>query len=90
LVDPKLCGDVSLEEVENCKIACWCIEDMDSDRPAMGEVVQILKGPRKDFKPAKAMPKISLFTERYTFFKFWLNFAKFGVYDEYRKIQKKS
>lgn len=48
LVDPKLCGDFSLEEVERvCKIACWCIQDKDSDRPAMGEVVQFLDGLRE-------------------------------------------
>jgi serine/threonine protein kinase len=48
LVDPKLCGDVNLEDVERiCKIACWCIQDKDSDRPTMVEVVQILEGLRE-------------------------------------------
>ncbi|OEL26107.1 G-type lectin S-receptor-like serine/threonine-protein kinase [Dichanthelium oligosanthes] len=57
LVDPKLCEDVSLEEVERvCKIACWCIQDKDSDRPAMGEVVQILEGRREVDVPP--VPKI--------------------------------
>jgi len=57
LVDPKLCGDVNLEEVERvCKIACWCIQDKDSDRPAMGEVIQILEGLREVDVPP--LPKI--------------------------------
>ncbi|PAN38099.1 hypothetical protein PAHAL_7G147000 [Panicum hallii] len=57
LVDPKLRGDVNLEEVERvCKIACWCIQDKDSDRPAMGEVVQILEGLREVDVPP--IPKI--------------------------------
>ncbi|TKW04352.1 hypothetical protein SEVIR_7G103500v4 [Setaria viridis] len=57
LVDPKLCGDFSLEEVERvCKIACWCIQDKDSDRPAMGEVVQFLDGLREVDVPP--LPKI--------------------------------
>ncbi|KAG2566187.1 hypothetical protein PVAP13_7NG208817 [Panicum virgatum] len=57
LVDPKVCGDVNLEEVERvCKIACWCIQDKDSDRPAMGEVVQILEGLREVDVPP--LPKI--------------------------------
>uniref|UniRef100_A0A0E0B985 Receptor-like serine/threonine-protein kinase n=1 Tax=Oryza glumipatula TaxID=40148 RepID=A0A0E0B985_9ORYZ len=45
LVDAKLHGDVNLEEVERvCKIACWCIQDNEFDRPTMGEVVQFLEG----------------------------------------------
>ncbi|CAN6335946.1 unnamed protein product [Urochloa humidicola] len=45
LVDANLHGDVNLEEVERvCKVACWCIQDNEFDRPAMGEVVQFLEG----------------------------------------------
>ncbi|XP_051217299.1 G-type lectin S-receptor-like serine/threonine-protein kinase At2g19130 [Lolium perenne] len=45
LVDEKLSGDVNLEEAERlCKVACWCIQDDESDRPTMGEVVRILEG----------------------------------------------
>ncbi|OEL16766.1 G-type lectin S-receptor-like serine/threonine-protein kinase, partial [Dichanthelium oligosanthes] len=45
LVDPKLHGDFSLDEVERlCKVACWCIQDNESDRPTMGEVVRVLEG----------------------------------------------
>ncbi|XP_048554889.1 G-type lectin S-receptor-like serine/threonine-protein kinase At2g19130 [Triticum urartu] len=45
LVDHKLQGDVNLAEVElACKVACWCIQDEEFDRPTMGEVVQILEG----------------------------------------------
>jgi serine/threonine protein kinase len=45
LLDDKLLGDVNLEEVERvCKVACWCIQDSESNRPTMGEVVQFLVG----------------------------------------------
>jgi hypothetical protein len=45
LVDRTLHGDVNLDEAERaCKVACWCIQDNEFDRPAMGEVVQILEG----------------------------------------------
>lgn len=45
LMDGKLCGDADLVEVERaCKVACWCIQDDEADRPTMGEVVQILEG----------------------------------------------
>ncbi|KAJ1270695.1 hypothetical protein BS78_06G071400 [Paspalum vaginatum] len=45
LVDPKLHGDFSLDEAERvCKVACWCIQDNESDRPTMGEVVRVLEG----------------------------------------------
>jgi hypothetical protein len=45
LVDPNLRGDVNLEGVERvCKIACWCIQDNEFDRPTMAEVVQFLEG----------------------------------------------
>ncbi|KAM3401280.1 hypothetical protein ACQJBY_005816 [Aegilops geniculata] len=45
LLDDKLHGDVNLDEVERvCKVACWCIQDGESNRPTMGEVVQILEG----------------------------------------------
>ncbi|KAK3124983.1 hypothetical protein QOZ80_7BG0598240 [Eleusine coracana subsp. coracana] len=45
LVEPKLHGDVKLKEVERvCKVACWCIQDNEFDRPTMTEVVQFLEG----------------------------------------------
>jgi hypothetical protein len=45
LVDHMLHGDVNLDEAERaCKVACWCIQDNEFDRPTMGEVVQILEG----------------------------------------------
>lgn len=45
LVDHKLQGDFNLKEAERaCKVACWCIQDNETDRPTMGEVVQILEG----------------------------------------------
>jgi hypothetical protein len=45
LIDPKLHGGVNLDEAELvCKVACWCIQDDELDRPTMGQVVQILEG----------------------------------------------
>ena len=45
LMDPNLHGDFSLEEAERvCKVACWCIQDNESERPTMGEVVRVLEG----------------------------------------------
>jgi hypothetical protein len=45
LVDANLRGDANLEEVERvCKVACWCIQDSEFDRPAMAEVVKFLEG----------------------------------------------
>ncbi|XP_006645511.1 G-type lectin S-receptor-like serine/threonine-protein kinase At2g19130 [Oryza brachyantha] len=45
LLDQKLSGEAGFKEVERiCKIACWCIQDNEEDRPTMGQVVQILEG----------------------------------------------
>uniref|UniRef100_A0A8I6X605 Serine/threonine-protein kinase n=1 Tax=Hordeum vulgare subsp. vulgare TaxID=112509 RepID=A0A8I6X605_HORVV len=44
LVDAKLLDEVNLEEVERvCKVACWCIQDDELDRPTMTEVVRFLE-----------------------------------------------
>ncbi|KAE8730357.1 G-type lectin S-receptor-like serine/threonine-protein kinase [Hibiscus syriacus] len=45
LLDPQLNGDTPVEEVSRiCKVACWCIQDDETHRPSMGQVVQILEG----------------------------------------------
>jgi hypothetical protein len=45
LLDEKLAGDAYVEELERvCKVACWCIQDEEGDRPTMGLVVQQLEG----------------------------------------------
>ncbi|KAL6610385.1 hypothetical protein ACP70R_040354 [Stipagrostis hirtigluma subsp. patula] len=45
LLDGRLCGHANLDEAERvCKVACWCIQEHESNRPTMGEVVQILEG----------------------------------------------
>ncbi|XP_072954289.1 G-type lectin S-receptor-like serine/threonine-protein kinase At2g19130 [Typha angustifolia] len=45
LLDHRLQGDANLEELDRaCKVACWCIQDNEVDRPSMGQVVQILEG----------------------------------------------
>uniref|UniRef100_A0A8I6WXR3 non-specific serine/threonine protein kinase n=1 Tax=Hordeum vulgare subsp. vulgare TaxID=112509 RepID=A0A8I6WXR3_HORVV len=57
LMDPQLHGDFNLEEAESvCKVACWCIQDNEFDRPTMGEVVRVLEGLQKiDIPP---MPRL--------------------------------
>ncbi|KAK3211054.1 hypothetical protein Dsin_015760 [Dipteronia sinensis] len=45
LLDPKLEGNVDEEEVRRiCKVACWCIQDDETHRPSMSQVVGILEG----------------------------------------------
>ncbi|KAL6894595.1 hypothetical protein ACP4OV_008693 [Aristida adscensionis] len=45
LLDQNMDHGISLEEVERaCRVACWCIQDHESHRLTMGEVVQILEG----------------------------------------------
>uniref|UniRef100_A0A2N9FA20 non-specific serine/threonine protein kinase n=1 Tax=Fagus sylvatica TaxID=28930 RepID=A0A2N9FA20_FAGSY len=45
LVDPRLEGNADVEEVTRlCRLACWCIQDDETHRPPMGQVVQILEG----------------------------------------------
>ena len=45
LLDYKLENSDSMEELARaCKVACWCIQDDEKDRPTMGQVVQILEG----------------------------------------------
>lgn len=45
LLDQKLQGEGDLKElVRACKVACWCIQDGEKNRPSMGLVVQILEG----------------------------------------------
>lgn len=45
LLDPNLNGDANFGEVEKvCRVACWCIQDEEHNRPTMGQVVQILEG----------------------------------------------
>ncbi|GLT87004.1 hypothetical protein SLE2022_051090 [Rubroshorea leprosula] len=45
LLDPRLDGNANVEELSRiCKVACWCIQDDETQRPSMGQVVQILEG----------------------------------------------
>ncbi|KAE8768013.1 putative serine/threonine-protein kinase receptor [Hordeum vulgare] len=57
LVDPQLHVDFDLKQAERvCKVALWCIQDDESDRPTMGEVVRVLEGLQEiDMFP---MPKL--------------------------------
>ncbi|KAL2939835.1 hypothetical protein RDABS01_001838 [Bienertia sinuspersici] len=45
ILDPRLEGNADEQEVMKiCKLACWCIQDNENQRPSMGQVVQILEG----------------------------------------------
>ncbi|KAH7532965.1 hypothetical protein FEM48_Zijuj04G0079300 [Ziziphus jujuba var. spinosa] len=45
LLDPSLEGNADLEELTRvCRVACWCIQDDETRRPSMGQIVQILEG----------------------------------------------
>ncbi|XP_039783229.1 G-type lectin S-receptor-like serine/threonine-protein kinase At2g19130 [Panicum virgatum] len=57
LMDENIQDGINLEEVERaCRVACWCIQDHESQRVNMGEVVQILEGLIKVDVPP--MPKV--------------------------------
>lgn len=44
-LDRKLKGIADSSEVTRaCKVACWCIQDNEKDRPSMGLVIQLLEG----------------------------------------------
>ncbi|KAG6520609.1 G-type lectin S-receptor-like serine/threonine-protein kinase At2g19130 [Zingiber officinale] len=45
LLDQRLEGKANSEEFEiACKLACWCIQDNESSRPTMSQIVQALEG----------------------------------------------
>nr|XP_010928203.1 G-type lectin S-receptor-like serine/threonine-protein kinase At2g19130 [Elaeis guineensis] len=45
LLDHRLNGAADIEELTRvCRVACWCIQDSEGHRPAMGQVVHILEG----------------------------------------------
>ncbi|XP_045800644.1 G-type lectin S-receptor-like serine/threonine-protein kinase At2g19130 [Trifolium pratense] len=45
LLDPRLDGNGDVEEVARIiKVASWCVQDNETERPTMGQVVQILEG----------------------------------------------
>lgn len=52
LLDHRLNGDADSKQVEiACKVACWCIQDDESNRPTMAEVVKTLEGLLEINKP---------------------------------------
>ncbi|PIA36642.1 hypothetical protein AQUCO_03300090v1 [Aquilegia coerulea] len=45
LLDRALDGNAEHEElVRVCRVACWCIQEDEKDRPSMGKIVQVLEG----------------------------------------------
>ncbi|KAL8228476.1 hypothetical protein R6Q57_016060 [Mikania cordata] len=45
LLDPRLHGEANVEQLTKlCKVACWCIQDDEENRPAMNQIEQILDG----------------------------------------------
>uniref|UniRef100_A0A7N0RIE9 Receptor-like serine/threonine-protein kinase n=1 Tax=Kalanchoe fedtschenkoi TaxID=63787 RepID=A0A7N0RIE9_KALFE len=54
LLDSRLEGNADIWEVTRaCKVACWCVQDDESQRPSMGLVVQILEGVSEIFEEYK-------------------------------------
>ncbi|KAA0031611.1 hypothetical protein IC582_000402 [Cucumis melo] len=52
LLDPKLQGNADVKEVTKiCRVACWCIQDEEVQRPSMSNIVQILEGVLEVNKP---------------------------------------
>jgi hypothetical protein len=47
LLDRRLEGNANVKELDvACRVASWCIQDQESDRPSMGQVVRMLEGVR--------------------------------------------
>ncbi|PWZ37304.1 G-type lectin S-receptor-like serine/threonine-protein kinase [Zea mays] len=45
LLDPRLEGHADVRELDvACRVACWCIQDEENDRPSMAQVVRMLEG----------------------------------------------
>ncbi|KAH7532966.1 hypothetical protein FEM48_Zijuj04G0079400 [Ziziphus jujuba var. spinosa] len=45
LLDPRLEGNADPEKlIRVCRLACWCIQYEETQRPSMGQIVQILEG----------------------------------------------
>ena len=45
LLDKRLEGNADMEDLTRaCKVACWCIQDDEKDRPTMGQIVRVLEG----------------------------------------------
>ncbi|KMT08633.1 hypothetical protein BVRB_6g139100 [Beta vulgaris subsp. vulgaris] len=45
ILDHRLEGNAESEQVlKMCKLACWCIQEDEDQRPTMGKVIQILEG----------------------------------------------
>ncbi|XP_040376433.1 G-type lectin S-receptor-like serine/threonine-protein kinase At2g19130 [Oryza brachyantha] len=45
LLDSRLEGNADVKELDiTCRVACWCIQDEENDRPSMGQVVRMLEG----------------------------------------------
>ncbi|CAO2194257.1 unnamed protein product [Urochloa humidicola] len=45
LLDSVLEGNANVKELDiTCRVACWCIQDEEEDRPSMGQVVRMLEG----------------------------------------------
>ena len=62
LLDSRLEGNAEREEViRACKVACWCIQDDERNRPSMSVVVKILVG-----LVEVEVPSVPLFIQRLT------------------------
>ncbi|KAL5220912.1 hypothetical protein ABZP36_025625 [Zizania latifolia] len=45
LLDSRLEGNANVMELDiTCRVACWCVQDEENDRPSMDQVVRMLEG----------------------------------------------
>ncbi|KAG8045735.1 hypothetical protein GUJ93_ZPchr0008g13494 [Zizania palustris] len=45
LLDSRLEGNANVTELDvTCRVACWCVQDEENDRPSMDQVVRMLEG----------------------------------------------
>uniref|UniRef100_A0A0E0ADF4 Receptor-like serine/threonine-protein kinase n=1 Tax=Oryza glumipatula TaxID=40148 RepID=A0A0E0ADF4_9ORYZ len=45
LLDERMDGEADMEELDRaCRVACWCVQDEEANRPTMEQVVQALEG----------------------------------------------
>ncbi|WOL08811.1 hypothetical protein Cni_G17564 [Canna indica] len=61
LLDDRLEDAPEIEELTRvCRVACWCIQDSESQRPTMGQVVRILEGSLEVSRPPLPLAMQSL------------------------------
>uniref|UniRef100_A0A0E0E5F9 Receptor-like serine/threonine-protein kinase n=1 Tax=Oryza meridionalis TaxID=40149 RepID=A0A0E0E5F9_9ORYZ len=70
LLDERLDGEADMEELDRvCRVACWCVQDEEANRPTMEQVVQALEGViAVDVPPVPVSLKVFADDASYSFF----------------------